>query len=164
LSALPADAAPVALWGIGTSPTSDPQECVGLVTPSAADTPVNGWSASGPGGIVYVVVGQANVEAAPASPADCVPWTMSTGHTDAVIAFTDGPAIGQATTLGVTTDMTTKVEGGTETHSRAETLVAYLDGYVAYVVVVTDPGASGPPLEPGFASKLLVDTVSAIRS
>ena len=162
LSALPADATPVALWGIGKSPNSDPQECASLVTPITADTPVNGWSASGAGGIVYVVVAEANGGTGPAD--NCVPWTMSTDHTDAVIAFTDVPAIAQATTLGLTTDMTTKVEGGTETHSRAQTLVAHLDGYVAYVVVVTDPGAPGPALENGFAANVLVDAVSAIRS
>jgi Domain of unknown function (DUF5642) len=164
LSALPADASPMALWGIGTSPNSDPLECATLVTPVTSDVPVNGWSASGPGGIVYVVVAEAHAGPSPVTPNDCVPWTMSTDHTNAVIALTDVPAIAQATTLGLTTDMTSKVEGGTETHSRADTSVAYLDGYVAYVVVVTDPGASGPPLEPGFASQLLVETVSAIRS
>jgi hypothetical protein len=72
--------------------------------------------------------------------------------------------IAGTTTLGLATDMTSKVEGGTETHSRAETFVAYLGAYVVYVVLVTDPGASGPPLEQGFASNLLLETVSAIRS
>jgi hypothetical protein len=163
LSALPADATPVALWGLGTSWISEPEECAGLVTPISADTPVNGWSASGSGGIVYVVVAAANVGMGPEIRDNCVPWTMSTDHTDAVIAFTDVPAIATAATLGFTTDLTTSVEGGTETHSRAQTLVAHLDEYVAYVVVVTDPGASGPALEEGFASNLLVTTVSAIR-
>jgi hypothetical protein len=170
LSALPADPTPAALWGMGRAPISDPQECAGLLAPIAADTPVDGWSASGAGGIVYVVVAQTNAEPAPA--ADCVPWTMSTDHTAAVISFTDVPVIAQtASALGLTADMTTRVEGGTETHSWAQTLVTYLDGdvgpgvgYVTYVVVVTDPGASGPPLEPGFASSLLVDAVAAIRS
>lgn len=164
ISALPADATPTALWGIGNTWTSDPPDCVSLVTPITSDVPVNGWSASGPGGIAYVVVAEANVGFEPAIPAGCAPWTMFTDHTDAVIAFTDSPVIAGTTTLGLTTDMTSKVEGGTETHSRAQTFVAYLGAYVAYAVVVTDPGASGPPLEPGFASNLLVETVSAIRS
>jgi Domain of unknown function (DUF5642) len=163
LSPLPADATPTALWGIGQNWTSDPPDCAALVTPIAADLPVNGWSASGPGGIVYVVAATADVGAGPAVPPDCAPWTMLTEHTVAVIAATDAPPIAGASTSGVTTDMTSKVEAGTETHSRAETFVAYLGAYVAFVVVVTDPGASGPPLEPGFASNLLVETVSAIR-
>jgi Domain of unknown function (DUF5642) len=164
LSALPADATPTALWGIGQNWTSEPPDCAGTVTPIAADIPVNGWSASGPGGIVYVVAAEADVGTGPAIPADCLPWTMFTDHTDAVMAFADAPVIAGATTLGLTTDLTSKVEAGTETHSRAETFVAYLGAYVAYVVIVTDPGASGPPLDPGFASNLLVETVSAIRS
>jgi hypothetical protein len=164
LSALPADATPTALWGIGQNWTSEPPDCAGTVTPIAADVPVNGWSASGPGGIVYAVAAEADVGTGPAIPVGCATWTMSTDHTDAVVAFADAPAIAGATTLGLTTDMTSKVEAGTETHSRAETFVAYLGAYVAYVVIVTDPGASGPPLDPGFASNLLVETVSAIRS
>lgn len=171
VSALPADASPAALWGIGGSALSDPQECAGLLAPIAADAPVNGWSASGAGGTVYVVAAQANV--APVPPADCASWTMSTDHTAAAISFTAVPTIAQAaSSLGLTTDLTTRVEGGSETHSRAETLMTYLGGggvggdvsYVAYVVVVTDPGASGPPLEQGFAANLLVDAVSALRS
>jgi hypothetical protein len=164
LSALPADATPTALWGIGQNWNSVPPECAGLVTPITADVPVNGWSASGPGGIAYVVVAEANVGFGPPIPDGCVPWRMFTDHTDAVVAFTDAPVIAGTTTLGLATDMTSRVEGGTETHSRAETFVAYLGAYVVYAVLVTDPGASGPPLERGFASKLLVETVSAIRS
>ena len=178
LSALPADASPAALWGIGGSALSDPQDCAGLLAPIAAGAPVNGWSASGAGGIVYVVVAQANVAPVPA--ADCASWTMSTDHTSAAISSADVPTIAQtASSLGLTADLTTRVEGGSETHSRAQTLMTYLGGdggddggdgaaggvtYVAYVVVVTDPGASDPPLEQGFAANLLVDTVSALRS
>ena len=60
-------------------------------------------------------------------------------------------------------DATTVVEGGTETHSRAATFSAYLDGHVAYVAVVTDPGSAGPALGPDFAATLLAKTVSALR-
>jgi hypothetical protein len=60
-------------------------------------------------------------------------------------------------------EVTTTVEGGTETRSQAETFVAYLGDHAAYVTVVTDPGSSAPSLGPGFASDLLVKTVAALR-
>ncbi len=75
--------------------------------------------------------------------------TLTAGHTSGTVAMVEAPAIDGATTVGVRTDTTTVVEGGTETHSHADTFTAYLDGYVAYVTVVTDPGSSEQPLDAG---------------
>jgi hypothetical protein len=73
------------------------------------------------------------------------------------------PVIDGATTVGLATTTTTTVEGGTETHSRADTFTAYLTGYVAFVTVVTDPGSPNPSLGQDFAAELLVKTASALR-
>jgi hypothetical protein len=62
----------------------------------------------------------------------------------------------------MSTAVTTVVEGGTETRSRADTFIAYLGGYVCFVLLVTDPG-SPAPLQPGFAAELLIEVVSALR-
>ena len=88
---------------------------------------------------------------------------MSAGHTSGVVDLVAPPAIDGAPTLGMVADATTAVEGGTETHSHADTFIAYLGEHVAYVTVVTDPGSSAPSLGPGFAADLLVKTVAAIR-
>jgi hypothetical protein len=162
-SALPPDASPVALWGIGTSWTSDPPQCAGVLAPTSADTPLDGWSASGAGGIVYAVAATAHVGSGPDVPGECASWTIATQHTSAAVTMVDAPPLPDATTVGATADVTTKVEGGSETHSQTQTFVAYLGEYLVYVVVVTDPGASGPALAPGFAAKLLGDAVSALR-
>ena len=61
------------------------------------------------------------------------------------------------------TEATTVVEGGTRTRSRAHTVTAYLGDYLAFVTVVTDPGAPNSALGQEFASALLVKTVSALR-
>jgi Domain of unknown function (DUF5642) len=161
-TALPARAAPVALWGLGPQWTADPSSCAGLADP-AADAVVHGWSASGPGGIVYAVVADARVVLDRAVVNSCGVWSMSAGHTAGVVNLVDPPAIDGAATLGTVTDLTTTVEGGIETRSHAETFIAYLGDHVAYVTVVTDPGSSGPSLGPGVASDLLVKTVAAIR-
>jgi hypothetical protein len=134
-----------------------------MLTPIPDEAPVDGWSASGSGGIVYVAAGEGQVGSGADLPAGCAPWTISNEHTTAAVVVTDAPTIADARTVGVAADLTTKVEGGNETHLRAETFVAYLGDFVAYVVVVIDPGASGPGLESGFPAKLLVDTVSALR-
>ena len=64
---------------------------------------------------------------------------------------------------GLSTATTTVVEGGTETRSHADTFIAYLGDYVAFVTVVTDPGSPDPALGQDFAAELLVKTVSALR-
>ena len=157
---------PVASWGFGPGWTVDSDQCGVLANP-AVDGPVRGWSASGTGGIVHVVVHAA----APAPPTESVPapietcstWTVSAGPTTGAVTLIAAPVIDGATTLGMAVDATTVVEGGTETHSHADTFTSISGGYVAFVTVVTDPGAAGPALGVGFASNLLVETVAAIR-
>jgi hypothetical protein len=154
--------APADFWGFGTGWVADPQPCAALGDP-AGDAAVRGWSASGPGGIVYAVVAEAPVALDPALRASCTTWSLSAGHTSGAVGLVDPPVVDGAVTLGMATDATTTVEGGIETHSHASTFVAYLGDYVVYVTVVTDPGAPGPALGPDVASTLLVETVAAIR-
>jgi hypothetical protein len=161
-TAVPARAAPVALWGLGPEWTADPSSCAGLGD-VGGDAVVHGWSASGPGGIVYAVVADARVGLDRAVVDSCGTWSLSVGHTSGVVNVVDPPVVDGAATLGMFTDVTTTVEGGIETHSHAETFIAYLDDHVAYVTVVTDPGSSDSSLGPGFASDLLVKTAAAIR-
>lgn len=159
---LPARAAPIALWGLGPQWTADPASCAGLGDP-AGDGPVHGWSASGPGNIVYAVVAATGVGLDQAALDACGTWTLSAGHTAGVVTVVDPPVVEDAQTLGLSAEVTTTVEGGTETRSHAQTFVAYLSDHAAYVTVVTDPGSSAPALGPGFASDLLVKTVAALR-
>jgi Domain of unknown function (DUF5642) len=153
---------PIAIWGYGRNWVADPPHCGALADP-AGDAPVSGWSASGPGGIVYAVVADAAVGLDPVLAGSCGTWALNGGHTSGTVTLTGAPAIDGAATLGLVTDSATVVEGGTETHSRASTSIAYLGDHVAFVAVVTDPGSAGPPLPPEVASDLLVKTVSAIR-
>jgi len=159
---LPARAEPIALWGLGAQWAADPPPCAGLGAP-AGGAPVRGWSASGPGGIVYAVVADAGAVLDQALVDACGTWRVSAGHTSGAVGVVPAPTVDGAATLGLSADVTTTVEGGTETHSDAETFVAYLAQHVAYVTVVTDPGSSAAPLAPGFASDLLVKTVAAVR-
>jgi hypothetical protein len=154
---------PIAFWGLSGQWIADPPACGALGQPAAPEAPIRGWSASGPGGIVYAVVVDTPVALDPALRADCGTWTVTAGPTTARITLVDAPDVDGAASLGMAVDAITTVEGGTETHSRAQTFSAYLPGHVAFVTVVTDPGAAGPPLAPDFASTLLVKTVAALR-
>jgi hypothetical protein len=161
-TALPVRADPVALWGLGAQWMADPPSCAGIGDP-AAGAAVHGWSASGPGGIVYAVVADAAVAVDPAVVDACASWRLSAGGTLGVVTVADPPVVDGAPTLGLSCDVTTTVEGGTETRSHAETSVAYLGDHVAYVTVVTDPGSSAQALGPGVAADLLGKTVAAVR-
>jgi uncharacterized protein DUF5642 len=159
--------APLAVWGFGAQWVADPPQCGVLADPSVDGATVRGWSASGPGGIVYVVAAaSASLDSAFLDSAligDCGSSTLSAGHTSGTVTTVDAPTIDAATTVGTRTETTTVVEGGTETHSHADTFTAYFDGYVAYATVVTDPGSSDPALGADFAAALLVKTVSALK-
>lgn len=155
-------AAPVAFWGFGPQWVADPPQCGTLADPPVDGASVRGLSASGPGGIVYVVAA-AGAEPDPVVIDECGTSTLVAGHTSGTVSTVAGPGIDGATTVGVRTETTTVVEGGTETHSHADTFTAYFDGYVAYVVVVTDPGSADPTLGADFAAELLAKTVSAVR-
>ncbi|MCV7419388.1 DUF5642 family protein [Mycobacterium yunnanensis] len=159
---LPARAEPIALWGIGAQWVADPPSCAGLGDPGAG-APVRGWSASGPGGIVYAVVADAPATVDQALVDACGTWRVSATHTSGAVGVVPSPPADGVATLGLSAEVTTTVEGGTETRSHAETFVAYLGQHVAYVTVVTDPGSSAAPLAPGFAYDLLAKTVAAVR-
>jgi hypothetical protein len=148
-----------ALWGMRDPTQIEPPQCA----PPPPDATARGWTASGPGGIVYAVVAPQPAGPGAPLPADCAHWTASSGPTTASVTQLAGPPIDAAGTVGMRTDAVTVVEGGTETRSHADTFVAALDGYVCLVALVTDPGSPHPPLPPGFASELLVQSVSALR-
>lgn len=156
-------AAPVAFWGLGPEWAADPTRCGALADPVADATTTRGWSASGAGGIVYAVVAASKATLDPSLTDECVRWTVLAGHTSGSVTGVAAPAIDGAATVGLSTTTTTVVEGGTETHSHADTFTAYLSGYVAFVTVVTDPGSPNPSLGQDFAAELLVKTVSALR-
>jgi hypothetical protein len=155
--------APVAFWGLGPEWTADPPRCGALADPAADAATTRGWSASGAGGIVYAVVADSKAMLDPSLIDECGQWTVSAGHTSGTVTVVAAPAIDGASAVGLSTTTTTVVEGGTETHSHADTFTAYLAGYVAFVTVVTDPGSPNPSLGQDFAAELLVKTVSALR-
>lgn len=157
------NATPVSLWGFGPDWRADPAACGGL---AARDVePTRGWSASGPGGIVYAGVSKL-ASGVPEERRDpsCEQWSVSGGHSVGTVTAVAAPPIEDAVTTGMSTAVTTIVEGGTETRSHADTFTADLSaGYHVFVSVVTDPGSPNPALDPMFASDLLVKTVSALR-
>ena len=163
MAALAGRAAPVAFWGLGPDWTADPLRCGALADPVADAATTRGWSASGAGGIVYAMVAGSNATLDPSLNVECEQWTVSAGHTSGSVTLVAAPAIDGAATVGLSTATTTVVEGGTETHSHADTFTAYLGDYVAFITVVTDPGSPNPALGQDFAAKLLAKTVSALR-
>jgi hypothetical protein len=162
VAALSGRPSPVAFWGLGPDWTAEPPQCGALADP-AGGASARGWSASGAGGIVYAVVADSTATLEPSLLDDCGQWTVSAGHTGGTVGLVAAPAIEGAATVGLSASTTTTVEGGTETHSRADTFTAYLGDYVAVVTVVGDPGSPNPQLGLQFASDLLVKTVSALR-
>jgi hypothetical protein len=159
-------ASPVAFWGFKPGWVTEPPQCGLLAGPVVDEATTKGWSGSGPGGIVHAVVAgspTAPVAFDPAVSADCGQWTVTSGNTTGTVNLVEAPAIEGAATIGMATVTKTVVEGGTETMSAAYTFSAYLDDYLAFVTVVTDPGSPNPPLGQEFAADLLVKTVSALR-
>ncbi|PRC47435.1 hypothetical protein C6A85_84965 [Mycobacterium sp. ITM-2017-0098] len=156
--------APFVLWGFRDLPVSDPAQCAVLAAPSVDAATAKGWSASGPGGIVYAVVADgASGPPGPALLAECGQWTAVSGRTTGTVTGLPGPAIDAAETVGMSTSAVTLVEGGTETRSQTATFVAHLGRYLCFVAIVTDPGSPLPALGPGFASDLLAETVTTLR-
>ncbi len=151
------------LWGFGPGWSADPAGCAVLVDPAPGDAGARGYSASGQGGTVHVVVA-----AAPAAPdarllADCAQWTMTFAHTNGEVAVVDPPRIDGADTVSLTASTRTVVESGRETDAQASAAQAYLDGHVVFVTLVTDPGSPYPPLNSQFVTDLLTATVTALR-
>jgi hypothetical protein len=157
-------ASPVAFWGFGAGWSAEPVRCGALGDPAQGNPQVRGWSASGPGGIVYAVVADEVTELDATVGGDCARWTVTSGHTSGTVATIQGPDIEAATTVGMSVDTITVVEGGSETRSTADTFVAHLAEHVVHVTVVGDPGSTTQALGPEFASQLLSSAVSALRS
>ncbi len=155
---------PLRLWSFGGTTVSEPPQCLALAEPAFDSATTRGWSASGPGGIVYALAAGPGSPQRPDSalPAECARWTLTSGHTTGTVTGQPSPDIEAAQTVAMSTAVTTVVEGGTETRSRADTFIAYLGGYACFLVLVTDPG-SPAPLEPDFAAELLEKVVSALR-
>ena len=143
---------PLAVWGLAGPVEAQPAQCVELAAPPVRPDSAQGWSASGPGGIIY------------AEAAACQSWTATAGHTSATVRELPAPALEAAHTVGMATAATTVVEGGTETRADADTFVAHLGQFVCFVALVTDPGSAYPRLDAAFAADLVVETVSALRS
>lgn len=156
---------PVAFWGFGFGWTAQPPQCGTLVNP-APEGAARGFSGSGAGGIIHVVVVSAALGPMGLDPillAECGRWAMTYGRSSAEVSLVDAPVIDGAATLGTASVIRSAVESGTETDSRADTFIAYLGEHLVFVTLVTDPGSVEPPLPPQFASDLLVKTVTALR-
>ncbi|CRZ18493.1 DUF5642 family protein [Mycolicibacterium neworleansense] len=159
-------ATPVSLWGFGPDWTAEPAQCAVSAAPETE--PARGWSASGPGGIVYAAFAKlADAPAEPGPDTACDQWRVSGGHSVGTVTPVPAPTIEGAVTAGMSTAVTTTVEGGTETRSHADTFTADLNSdagrYHLFITVVTDPGSPDPALDPAFTGELLVKTVSALR-
>lgn len=161
IAPLPTPPMPVTFWGIAPGWSAQPTVCSALAA-VAPDTSTRGWAASGPGGIVYALVAPG---AAPTAEVrgDCATWTLAGGRTTAAVTLGDGPPIADAQTATMTAVVTTSVENGTETHSHASTLVAYIDDLAVSVTVITDPGSDATRLPEQQPAQLLDAAVRAIR-
>jgi hypothetical protein len=161
LATLPKPPMPLTFWGIAPGWSSDPATCGALpaLDPNAM---TRGWAASGPGGIVYALVANGP---APSSEVldECATWTLTGGRTTVAATLGDGPRISDAHTVTMTAVVTTSVENGTETHSQARTLVAYIANLAVSVTVVTDPGSDVARLPEQLPAELLGAAVQAIR-
>ncbi|WP_172800256.1 MULTISPECIES: DUF5642 family protein [unclassified Mycobacterium] len=154
---------PITAWGYGAQWSADPPMCAALIDPADGAANTSGWSASGPGGIVYAVVAEAAGHVDPGTLDECGRFTVAGGRTTGTVTLGPAPVIDDAPTVALATASTTVVEGGTETRSEADTVTAYLDDHVAFVAVVTDPGSPNPQLGSAFAATLMRETVSALR-
>jgi hypothetical protein len=151
-------------WGFGGDWVADPPQCATLAVDD--DVRMRGWSGSGTGGIVYATVSAPMTTRASTDPeliADCQNWTVTAGNTTGSVRLIDAPHIDGAVTVGMITTTTTVVEGNNQANSVAYTFIAAIDGRLALVTVMTDPGSPEPQLGSDFAADFLVKTVSALR-
>ena len=86
---------PLAFWGFEPQWSADPPQCGALADLGPGAEPVHGWSASGAGGIVYVVVvddaGEAGSRRRSSNRARV--WTLSAGHTSGTRHVVASPTI-----------------------------------------------------------------------
>jgi hypothetical protein len=99
----------------------------------------------------------------PALGEQCAEWSVQGGRTSGVVRALDAPVIDATLTAGMAADLATVVEGGSETHTHADTFTAEVGDYHCFVTLVTDPGSPNPPLGADVAADLLTKTVSALR-
>lgn len=159
-----AAAVPPAVWGLGADWTAHPAQCATLADPVRGRSESGqGLSGSGSGGIVYAAVAPGSASVDPAVISQCRRWTMATRHSSATVHLVEPPRIDGIQTVGMASQTTTSVEGGTEIASQARTFAAYLGDYYAYTILITDPGSVHSPLPQQFVADLLVKTVSALR-
>jgi hypothetical protein len=83
---------PAGLWSYGAEWSVDPQRCAALADPAGGATST-GWSASGPGGIVYAVIAAAPGDVDPAVVGGCARWTITGGRTTGTVTLMPAPAI-----------------------------------------------------------------------
>jgi Domain of unknown function (DUF5642) len=157
-------ATPPTIWGLGPNHAATPARCARLADPADAQGhAAQGITASGAGGIVYAVVVAAPAALDLSLVAQCRQWTMTGGRATARVHLVDAPSINGAETLGMAADIFTRVEGGNEIDSRANTFTAYLGDCYAFTTLINDPGSPHSSLSPQFAADLLVKAVSALR-
>ncbi|UXA17158.1 DUF5642 family protein [Mycobacterium sp. SMC-4] len=156
-------ASPISLWGLRDAASADPPHCLALGAPTVDPATVRGWSASGAGGIIYAVAAATPDRPDAGLIGGCRDWQVTAAPSSATVTEIPAPAVDSAVVYGMSTQARTVVEGGTETGMHADTFVAYLDGHVCFVTVVTDPGAGHPALTPDDAADLLTETVAALR-
>lgn len=154
---------PMSVWGFTGPAVAEPPQCQALAAPAIDPATARGWSASGPGGIVYAVAGASPAAPDPAVLAECAQWTLGSERTTGSVTSAPAPDVDAAHTVAMSSVATTVVEGGTQTRTHAETFVAYLGDHVCFVALVTDPGSTYPALDPEFGAQLLAETVSAVR-
>jgi hypothetical protein len=167
VTGLAAAAVPAAIWGLGANWTAHPAQCATLADPARGRAESGqGVSGSGSGGTVFAVVTALPAQPAPADHAilsQCRQWTMATRRAITRVRLVEAPHLDGIQTVGMASETTTRVEGGTEIASDAQTFAAYLNDHYAFTTLVTDPGAVHSPLPPQFAADLLVKTVAALR-
>ncbi|MCH9700783.1 MAG: DUF5642 family protein, partial [Actinomycetia bacterium] len=105
---------PVRVWSFADGAVSEPTQCLALAAPAVDSATMRGWSASGPGGIVYAVVAPSHHPELPDADllADCARWTLTSGRTSGAVIARPGPRIDAAQSVAMSIDVTTVVEGG----------------------------------------------------
>lgn len=157
---------PVAYWGMRPGWTADPAPCAALVNGADGGTG-QGLASSGDGGQVYVVVATPppgrHPGVDPVLLEECTQWTADYGRSTAEVAMIPAPPVEDGATVGMSAEIRTVVESGTETDSQAYTYLAYLDTHLVFVTLIVDPGSPHPPLPSEYAAELLVNTVATAR-
>lgn len=158
-------AVPALLWGMRPEWHAEPARCAALLDPLPGAQGF-GLSGSGDGGLLHVMAAAAppgHPALDPALLADCGRWSVVAGRSSATVTAVAAPEIDDAVTVGLSAEVRTVVESGTETDSRTHTFVAHLDEGLVFVTLTVDPGSPHPPLPVEDAAALLATAVAAVR-